>query len=331
MGTTIRTDAPVPANGSAGTGRSQPTFPHYGHAKPWEGSLERKPSDYQVTAVIPCINPGDEIALVVASLRAQTLRPYILLIDTGSRPEIVARLEALCGPDLELHLLRFNAVRHPSEPVSIACDLGADRADSRFVFFTHTDCFLLKQTVLEELANKIGPTSPCYGHQLSPRAHNDWERHYGHTCLMVDQDRLDRLGVKWKMRCATGLYGEKNYELRGDRPNWPDTELGLNAHLERLGQEPQFSGLEENYEQTIDELIHHVRSVPSSGLYSPGHSKKSAPRMAHAVIDAQYRLEEWAANPLPEVHIPESALPAELTLPAFLQPAVTPGRKLDAP
>jgi hypothetical protein len=320
----------------AGTSRSQQTIPVRGQAKPWEGTIERKPDEYCVTAIIPTLDPGDEVRLVVELLRLQTLRPYILLIDTGSGPDALTRLEALAAPDVEVHLLRFNAVKHPSEPVSIALDVGASRCQSRLAFYTHTDCFLRSQTVLQDMAGKLTEEAPVTGHQLTPRAHADWAEHYGHTCLLADQDLLHRYGIGWNMRRCGLYHGMSDYGVTPDRPNWPDTEIPFNALLKYYGFTPNFTGVEANYVRNTDAMIDHVRSISSANLYSPDHKRKSAGWLVTALAEAQARLQAWDANPLPEVFIDPTPLPTVMALPEFktapdVSPLPSESRRCPAP
>lgn len=72
----------------------------------WEGVLVRKPWEYRVTEAIPRINCVEPLAAVIETLRLQTERPYIVLVDTGShsrRDEI----EGMRSEDVEIHWIRF--------------------------------------------------------------------------------------------------------------------------------------------------------------------------------------------------------------------------------
>jgi hypothetical protein len=303
---------------TSGVNRTQPTIPVRGQARPWEGTIDRKPDEYAVTAIIPTLDPGDEVRLVVELLRRQTLRPYILLIDTGSGPEATKRLEALAAPDVEVHSLRFNAVKHPSEPVSIALDFGAARCQTRLSFYTHTDCFLMSQDVIENMAAELSEESPVTGYQLTPRAHADWAEHYGHTCLLADQDLLHRYGISWNMRRCALYHGLLDYGVTPDRPNWPDTEIPFNAQLKYYGFVPKFLGGEDNYLRNIrPPHFDHVRSISSANLYSPDHKAKSAGWLVSAMADAEARLRAWDAAPRAEVFINPPPLPVVMQLPEF--------------
>ena len=64
--------------------------PSYGELtikSPWEGSCEKKPWKYKATAVIPCLNTSETLRTCIELLRLQKERPYIMIIDTGSRSD----------------------------------------------------------------------------------------------------------------------------------------------------------------------------------------------------------------------------------------------------
>ena len=141
-------------------------------AKPWEGACSHKPWQYDAAVMIPVLDCVEPLPLVVDLLRLQTLKPYIILVDTGSLPEHFAKVESLRAPDLEVHSLRLNGFEHSSQSVAMACDVGFAVCQSRFLFLTHTDCFLRSRTVLEEFA-ELCQDHPVVGYQISPRPHED--------------------------------------------------------------------------------------------------------------------------------------------------------------
>ena len=272
------------------------TIPVKSQKQPWRGVVDRKPWEYQVTAIIPVLSPDKSLELVIELLRLQTEKPYILLIDTGSDAATVRWLESLRAPDVELHLLRFNAVCHPSEPVSIALDVAAARCQTRFAFYTHSDCFLTRQTALAELI-ELTDVHHVVGHQISPRPYAGWEEEVGHTLLMVDNDVMRVRGVSWSMREAMRLNGRAEYWPDYNRvplsPNYPDTETNFNRALQAAGIIPFFTGTEANYQRNVDEWIDHVRSLAGSKIYSAEYQAKALQWLPDAVRDAQQRIEEW--------------------------------------
>ena len=60
------------------------------------------PWDYQVCAAIPVIGSLDAVKVCIDTLRRQTERPYILLIETGS-----ANFDSLRADDCEVHTIRL--------------------------------------------------------------------------------------------------------------------------------------------------------------------------------------------------------------------------------
>lgn len=117
---------------------------------PWEGAGKVKPWDHSVTAVIPCLDTPDELELVVKLLLAQTVSPYIQIIDTGSTDDNLHRIFKLRSEQVEVHSLRFNGVKHPSDFPALAMDLAFAACQTEWIFATHADCFLRRRDVIEE-------------------------------------------------------------------------------------------------------------------------------------------------------------------------------------
>jgi hypothetical protein len=174
-------------------------IPGAGGWQAWRGISQPHPKDYNVTAIVPVINPDETLPLVIELMRLQTERPYILLIDTGSPESFRPFLESLRAVDVEVHYIRKQGNVHLAECVSQACDLGAALALTRYTFFTHADCFLRRKTVMFDLMS-LAEKHVVAGHQITERDYAGWEQEFGHTMVMVDQDEMDRHGISWKMR-----------------------------------------------------------------------------------------------------------------------------------
>lgn len=268
-------------------------------SNPWEGICVRKPWEYDVAVMIPVLDCVEPLPLVVDLLRLQTLKPYIILVDTGSLPENFAKVEALRAADVEVHCLRLNGFEHSSQSVAMACDVGFAVCQSRFLFLTHTDCFLRSRTVLEEFA-ELCQDYPAVGYQISPRHHADWRKMCGHTATMVDMDAMQDLGVTWNFRRLCRSRGVP-VKMDPERPNWPDTEVGFNCLCWEAGVEPLLIGIEENSQRTLDDRIDHCRSFPSNSIYAPSAAEEKQAWIRDAVESADQRIAEWKANPVPEV------------------------------
>lgn len=260
----------------------------------WAGSLRRKPWDYRVTAAIPVINTVEPLPLVIETLRLQTERPYIVLVDTGS----VARrneIEALRAEDVEVHWIMSHGWRHPSEPITAALDFVLSCCHTPYLFTTHSDCFLKRRELLAEMVG-LCRKHHAVGYQLSPRPHPDWEWMLGHTCTMFDVATLDRINASWSLR---RLCNNRGVELKPEvcGPNWPDTELLINYQLRDAGVKSYILGSERNRERTNDENIDHCRSLPSAGLYDSNYARQAGQWMVDAVIQAKARIAAWRAAP----------------------------------
>jgi glycosyltransferase involved in cell wall biosynthesis len=268
--------------------------------KPWEGWSKQKPWDYNVSVAIPVLDTIETLKVVVKLLRLQTERPFIIVIDTGSTDELLAEVAQLRAVDLEVHSLRLNGVRHPSDFPAMAMDVAFTVCRTRYLFATHADCFLMRQDVLERMLRLCQTTSPVVGHELSPRHHADWKGMVGHTCLMLDMHVMDDIGAGWSLRRLARQHGIENHEPSSVRPNWPDTELLLNYTLRKHGIAPYLTGTEENFARNRDEYIDHCRSLTASFLYNREYYEKARAWAEDAMNDARIRIANWSAQRRPE-------------------------------
>lgn len=336
-----QTESPMPPAPQPTTDSRQPTTPHMvipgaGGWQAWRGISNPKPWQYEVTAIIPVINPDDTLPLVIELLRLQTERPYILLIDTGSPESSRPFLESLRASDVEVHYIRKHGNVHLAECVSQACDLGAALALTRFTFFTHADCFLRKRTALAE-AKALAARHIVAGHQITERAYDNWDKEFGHTFVIVDQDEIDRRGITWKMRRGAITPGvlpdgvcdysaELLMELDPPLEHWIDTERSFNRLLMAAGIPGYFTGGEKNWQRNTDEWIDHVRSIPGSKMYGEDYYKQASEWLPAAIAEARERIAAWqAADYKPTVSIITTCkgrlIHLRETLPGFLQQA----------
>ncbi len=263
--------------------------------KPWEGNCRKKPWDFTVSAVIPVLDTPEMLGLVVELLRLQTERPYILVIDTGSTPENLEKINAMRAEDLEVHSLLLNGVTHPSDFPCFAQDLAHAICRTEYLFCTHADVFLTRRDVVEELLEVCNPGSPVVGYQISPRPHADWVGMIGHTCMMYHVPTADNLGISWSQRRLCAYYGVP-WRPDSSRPNWPDTEVGFNVLWRDAGISPKIIGTEENYIRNQTPHFDHCRSATGSKLYCPDYWKKCQEWLADAQVEARDRIEQWKAE-----------------------------------
>lgn len=255
------------------------------------GRHARKPWEYEITAAIPHLDTIDPLKACIATLRAQSVAPYIMVVDTGSPPQICAQLEALRGPDLEIHYIAGHGFQHSSELVTVALDVAQTLCRSKLLFHTHADCFLRRRDFLENVARITNANTPAVGYRMSPRdwITNEWEWMVGHTALMLYMPSIHRAGATWSMQRMVHAYG---YGW-GDGNGWPDTETGFNHALRDAGIKPVFIGHDRNYERQFDDNIDHVRSYPGAKQYSPEHLAKMTQPMEEAMREAHARVAEW--------------------------------------
>lgn len=257
----------------------------------WEGSIIRKPWEYDVTVAIPHLETLEPLLTVIETLRAQTMRPYIIIVDTGSSPQVKKNLESFRAQDVEIHYLMSNSWQHSSEPVTAALDLAQSICKTDHLFHTHSDVFLRRFDLLESWVRLVNEKTPVVGYRMSPRnwVTNDWEWMVGHTVTMVHMPTMHKIGATWSMQRMNKIYG---YEWSTTKGGWPDTEVGFNCALKEQGIEPVFLGYDRNYERQIDDNIDHARSFPGTQMYAKGMPihEKARKYMMEAIDAANIRL-----------------------------------------
>lgn len=257
------------------------------------GRLEIKPWEYTVTAVIPHLDTIELLPVCVELLRAQSIRPYIIVIDTGSPPEVCRQLAAMRAEDLEVHFIAGHGWRHSSEPVAVALDLAHALCRTKLLFHTHADCFLRRRDLLETWARICNSDTPAIGYRMSPRdwATADWEWMLGHTLAMLYMPTMHRIGASWSMQRMKWAFG---YPWKIDGVGgWPDTETGFNCVLRAAGIVPVFLGFDRNHERQIDENMDHCRSYPGAKIYAAEYFEEATKWAESAMVEGWERARAW--------------------------------------
>lgn len=266
---------------------------------PWRGDCSKKPWDYRVTSVIPVIDTHESLELCVDILRLQTVRPYIIVVDTGSSEENFSKILSLRDEDLEVHSIRVNGTLHPSDTVCSAMDLAQSLCRTEYMFATHSDCFLMRRDFLEYLLSLCGEGPdkyPVVGYEMSPRQHDDWAGMISHTATMYHVRTLDRIGFGWSMRRLASIYELDSQEPHPDRPNWPDTEILGNVILREHDVRTKTIGKEKNFQRNKDENIDHARSISLGILYSLDYYDIAKNWFEEAKMEARERIKIWKSE-----------------------------------
>ncbi|WGW06049.1 glycosyltransferase [Tropicibacter oceani] len=88
-----------------------------------------------ITVIVPVFDVQDHVGACIASLRAQTLQDFeVLVIDDGSRDASAARARAAIGEDP-----RFVLITQDNRGLSGARNTGLDRAGGQFIAFVDSD------------------------------------------------------------------------------------------------------------------------------------------------------------------------------------------------
>lgn len=265
--------------------------------KPWEGNCKKKPWDYKVTAVIPVMDTYEMLTLVVELLRLQTERPFIMIIDTGSKPENLQKICGLRDEDVEVHSILMNGVNHPSDFPCFAQDIAHALCRTEYIYCTHADVFLNRREVLADILAQCNKNCPVVGYQITERPHADWVGMVGHSCTMYHVGVIDACGVTWSQRRICDYY-DVEWSPDGSRPNWPDTEVGFNVLIREAGITAKIIGTEENFKRNQNRDFDHCRTATGSMLYSPEYWKMCQGWLESAQAEASSRITRWKSDDL---------------------------------
>jgi hypothetical protein len=255
----------------------------------YEGQVNPKPWDYRCTVAIPHLDTLPQLALCLDLWRCQTVRPFLMVVDTGSPLEAHGRLWLTQAPDCEVHYIRSLGYHHPSAPVTAALDLAQSLCTTEYLLHTHSDVFPRRRDLIQYLICECHDRQPVVGWQMSPRdtstspSANEWKEAVSHTCTLLHMPTVHRFGLTWSME----RYFACRPNERGSYAAWPDTESPFWLAMRAVGIRPILLGPEKNYDRTVNEWWDHARSYPGTKLMS--HSGKLQAAIMHA--RAQGRME----------------------------------------
>lgn len=280
----------------------------------WEGGAPRKPWDYAIAAAIVHLDAPGMLLDVIETLRAQTVRPYIHVIDTGSLDEHQAALRALmlsCD-DVEVTFLNPRGWQCTSQPCAVAMDVAFALCQSPYMYATHTDVFLKRPDYLEYLLGLCDERTPAVGYQMSPRpawGRDDWRNILSHTGSIYHMPSMRKYGVTWNMLRAfehDGIPVAQPYHT-----GYPDTEVALGQTLQARGvgvrwlgdpapgqDDPPsvlMLGPEENRPYETEWLVHQ-RSYTSHAIYHPAHAATRRANLERARRESRARVARWRAE-----------------------------------
>jgi len=236
-----------------------------GQARPW-GSTPQPSWTWPATVAIPHLETLDLLDLAVKLWRKQTIRPYLVIVDTGSCARTLDELERYRDTDCEIHHLRRNSYYHTSAPVTHALDLATSLCDTNYLVHTHTDTFPKRRDTLEHFLALCSAERPVVGLRCSPRGGTDWRDCLSHVLLVLHRATIQRAGVHWSMSLAYDLTSKWGQDLVG----WPDTATAFGLMLRERGIKPYFYGDEQNWTPYVCEWFDHVCGLPGLRVHGGG-------------------------------------------------------------
>ena len=245
---------------------------------------------YKASICLPHWDTLEQLQLALELWRYQTVKPYMLVIDTGSPDELIPRLLLLRAPDCEVHFQQRGPFRHPSCNVSVALDFAHALCRTLFLFHTHTDVFPKRRDFLEWMINQTGAFCPVVGWRMSPRGKGNWQDCVSHTATMIHMPSSRRHGLAWSLED----YIDHHPEDALGRDGWPDTESGFAWRMKLAGVIPRFLGEELNWQLNETEWFTHVRSY--TGLKKIGNQEgweRVRKEWLQVEQESRKRIEQW--------------------------------------
>lgn len=265
--------------------------------KPWEGECRPLPWHYKATVVLPHLDSSDDLPLLLRLWRAQTVRPFIQVIDTGSTHVHLEKTLALEANDLEVHCLRPLGMQHPADAIAWAMDLAFATARTPYLIATHTDCFPVQRHLIDFYINTLESGFDVVGFQMSARPPWPTDGIPSHTMTGYSVRAMDRIDANWSLR-RWSLQQMQPRELQGAvAVGWPDTEVQLGYQIQRHKLRFFKLGVETNGERQVTDWFDHARSKTASMLYSPDYHGRCVTWYEAAVKDATERAERWEKEP----------------------------------
>lgn len=261
---------------------------------PWEGLAVPKPWEYPCTLVLPVIGFPELVGHCLTGWQLQTVRPFIMVIDTGSTDHELERIRGFASNNVEVHSLRYVGRAHPSEFPALAMDLAFASAATPLVIATHQDVFPRRRDLLQNMAAMCGEDVPVVGYEISPREGYEWQGMVSHTLTAYHMPTMHRIGFGWSLQRLRHRHGHPMYTPTVPQVGWPDTEILGNEILREHNIKPKLIGHESNQQRFIDENIDHFRSFVSSGLWCPAYHGMAREWYQDAVRQGTERAKHWA-------------------------------------
>jgi hypothetical protein len=258
----------------------------------WEGRAKLKPWAYATTVAIPHLNTPEILTTCLQLLQLQTIRPYVLIIDTGSGEAVRSQLERMRSDSVEVHYVRGHGYIHSSGAVALAMDLAFAHCLTDLLVSTHTDVFLKRRDSLAWLIGQCSEQVPVVGPEMSPRDDPRWQGCVSHTFTAWHMPTMRRIRANWNFK---GWYEAEGVPPR-PTTGFPDTEQPINRCLQQAGVKPTLIGRDTNAELQRTEYFDHARTLTGARTYYAKGAAQLAMIEAYtavALADAKQRIATW--------------------------------------
>ena len=233
------------------------------------------PFNHLVTVNIAHKNTPEDVKTICDLWSMQNQKPVIRIVDTGSNPinkKAIEEYDCKYNTFIDKQFLAFDPMltRHQIEPVSAAMDLCVSMCGTKYAIFTHSDVFIKRRDIIDEMIYHCQTKSPVVGYRISmPRPYDlPFPDMVGHQLLCVDMEVIDcNGGMQWSIRRAARNYGFRDWR-QCVCPNWfPDAEILMNLMFHENKIHPYIIGQERPTGVFQDDRLVHLRGLTASAVY----------------------------------------------------------------
>lgn len=254
-------------------------FPKSTH--PWLGTQHKLPWNYPITVVIPHYGGNYRLLRNAINLwRAQRIKPYIIVYDTGTPSSHHPELLAFEDVDVEIHFNRWHAYKEIWSGVASAYQHAIIDSRTSHILFTHNDILPMTRDVTEDLLRLCDAKRPVVGYgKLNTKQ-------IGTTLTMIHTPTIHNSRISW-----VNLNGTPNQIHTYDDFTRPESTF--NENLNQCGIEPTIIGYESNTVRDITSHYHHIGGYTFYDLYHSDRMNKIQPVAEEFLHEAELRLVSW--------------------------------------
>lgn len=219
----------------------------------------KRPWDHRITAVIPHKDTPELLTCCIRGLQWQDERPHIVVVDFSEKLPRDWFAAQFADEGIELINCRGLMFRHAMEGMTFGYDVGIDKCQTEFVYFTQPDVLLHRKNFLSWLSAICCRHRPVVGYETYDRSDftEDWKGMVNNVATLCHSETIRRANIRWSFVDACGRLGKSLSPCSG----WPDGETGFNLCCRSSYIVPYLIGREEARYDWRDDNLCHVRAA----------------------------------------------------------------------